>query len=130
MKIHLFLDIVISIGIVLALTKNFIKPGLLLLGVGFLVKAVIAFVLDKDVVQGMIDLFIIFSVSYEYGRRMRHTYTPTKKGRLMAGVLFILLGTWITTLSAFSPFLIAGVVSVLVILIEDFVSPSKPAQKA
>lgn len=122
MTIHLFLDIIISIGIVLALTKKFPKPGLLLLGLGFLAKAVLAFGVDKDIAQGVIDIAIILSVLYEYSKIVRHSYTPAKKGRLMAGLLFIFLGVWMTTLGTFSPFLVAGIVSVLLILIEDSVS--------
>jgi hypothetical protein len=129
MTIHLFLDIIISLGIVLALTKKYSKPGLLLLGLGFLAKAVFAFGVDNDIAQGVIDIAIILSVLYDYSKMVRHNYAPTKRGRLMAGVVFILLGVWMTTLGTFSPFLIAGVMGVLVILIEDSVSPKMPSQK-
>jgi len=129
MKIHLFLEIVISIGIILALTKKYIKPGLLLLGIGFLVKSVVTFWVDRDVVLGMFEIFASCTALYEYGKVVRHNYKFTKRGRLIAGVLFISLGAWMLALGTFSPFLIAGVVSVFIILAEDFVSPKKPARK-
>lgn len=126
MKIHLFLDIVISIGIILALTRKYIKPGLLLLGLGFLAKAVVTFWIDRDAVLGIFEAFASFSALYEYGKAIRHNYAPTKKARLLAGVASILLGAWMTVLGTFSLFLIAGVVSVFVILTEDFVPPKEP----
>lgn len=129
MTIHLFLDIIISIGIVLALTRSFFKPGLLLLGIGFLAKAMVAFGIDKDMVQGFIGIIVVSSILYEYSKMVRHAYSPTKHGRIMAGGLFILLGAWMTAIGTFSPFLIAGLVSVFIILAEDFVLPKKPARK-
>ena len=129
MKIHLFLEIVISIGIILALTKKYIKPGLLLLGIGFLVKSVVTFWVDRDVVLGLFEIFASCTALYEYGKVVRDNYTLTKRGRLIAGVLFISLGAWMLALGTFSPILIAGVVSVFIILAEDFVSSKKPARK-
>jgi hypothetical protein len=129
MKIHLFLEIVISIGIILALTKKYIKPGLLLLGIVFLVKSVFTFWVDRDVVLGMFEVFASCTALYEYGKAVRHDYTFTKWGRLIAGILFISLGAWMLALGTFSPILIAGVVSVFIILVQDYLPPKKPAQK-
>lgn len=129
MKIHLFLEIVISIGIILALTKKYIKQGLLLLGIGFLVKSVLTFWVDKDVVLGLFEVFASCTALYEYGKVVRHNYEFTKRARLITGILFISLGAWMLALGTFSPILVAGIVSVFIILGQDYLPSKKPAQR-
>lgn len=118
MMLHLFLSTLAALGVILALTKKYAKAGLILLALSFLSLAVVAYVVDKDVVQSIIYAVVVVGSVYELTKARRGNYHLTKKAKLITCVVFIMLGVWYATLGIISPFLVAGVVGLAVGLVE------------
>lgn len=115
----IFLSTLAAIGIVLALTKKYVKAGLILLALSFLAWAVVAYIVDKDTVQSIVYAAVVVGSVYELAKAMRGDYKLTKKAKLITCALFILLGVWYASLGVLSPFLVAGVVG-LVLGLTDY----------
>ena len=116
MTLHLLLNTIIAIGIILALSKKYMRQGLLVVGFGFLVQAIFSYMLDKDVVLSLFEAFAGFSALYEYRKALRRrNYAFTKRTQLVIGSVITLLGIWYLTIGILSPFLVAGAVCLAVI---------------
>lgn len=118
MTLHLLLDILVAISIVLALSNKYVKLGLLLVGLGFLAEAIFSYIVDKDIVLGAFETLASFSALYDYNKAMRHNFRLTKKAKLIAAGVFVLLGIWYAAMGTLSPFLIAGVAGLIVAILE------------
>lgn len=116
--LHLFLSTLAALVVVLALTKKYAKAGLILLALSFLTWAVVAYVVDKDTVQSIVYAAVVIGSVYELAKAMRDDYKLTKKAKLITGAVFIMLGVWYASLGIISPFLFAGVVGLVVGLME------------
>ncbi len=115
MSLHLFLQIIIATAIILALSKKYAKPGLLFVALGFLAAAITSYIFNKDIVLGLFEGFAGLCALYEYGKAMRRrNYAFPVKTKLITGVVLTLLGAWYITLGILSPFLVAGVVCLII----------------
>ncbi len=115
MTLHLFLQVIIAAAIVLAFSKKYAKPGLLLIALGFLAAAATSYLFNKDIVLSLFEGFAGLCTLYEYSKATRRrNYSFPQKTKLITGGILTLLGVWYITLGILSPFLVAGVVCLVI----------------
>ena len=109
----------IAVSTTLALSMRFIRIGLFMLIVGFLAQTIFSYWVNYDPLIGFFSVLALIGALHEFIKSIRNkSYRLDKRTRLIISSVIIILGAWLTSLGMISPFLIAGLVALIFIVLE------------
>jgi hypothetical protein len=118
MDYQLILDIFIAFSVVLILIGKYRRAGFIIGGVSFSAQAVFSYVIN-DPLLSVLSVFAAVGFFYELTKIIRSKdYHLDKKTRFIIGTVILLLGIWQTVLGTLSPYLIAGIIAAISIILE------------
>jgi|GEM_PF-4563399 len=119
MTLHEFLNIFVAISFVLAISRWYARLGLLLITLGFLAEALYT-LLNHDLILSLAEVIASFYALLEFTKISRYHHYPHWTTRVIAGIVLVILGIWtaVSATGATSPFLAAGIISLILIILE------------
>jgi hypothetical protein len=126
MDFQLLINIFIASSIFLALTRKYMRVGLVAGAISFLALVVYNYVANHDVLLAVFGIGAMLGLIHELTKSIRNkNYHLDKKNRLTISVVIVLLGIWHTSLGSLSPYLVSGIFAAILAVLEI----KKPAKK-